>query len=745
MTDRASNRARLPGQPERIGSFALLRKLGEGARGIVVLAYDETFNHRVALKVLNQHPADSPELRERVIAAARPLMRLSHPNVARIHDIGEFHGQLYVATEFVPGLTVSDWIESDSPDWSEVLDVYLQAGRGLAAAHHSGVLHGSFRPEHVMLRRDGQAFVIDFSPPGVSLSARADGPRGDDSEASSELDISAGELADAPEYMSPEQFLGKPVDALSEQFNFCASLWRGLMGERAFEGDSFDERARSVVSGRLNPPPRRSATPPWVVDALRRGMSPDPAQRYPSMDALLEVLDRGDGGAAERRTPRWIDPILIVLLFTLTSIAVTKAVLPDLVLIPAPVDAVLAEQLDASAAAAREAAARREWVYPAERPGDPELPRTALQHVIAVEKIEGEEGAKDPGARAKELRQEFAHTLRELGDAYWELDGGKAFARDYYLQSRLFVDDDEALRERAGVTPGWFQAFREKAEAGAFTALEVANAEPLRLLSDPDIDARVTSLTEYTRRTRGIPSAMRADLAKLLGEENEEAPAEQPAREPAREPAGARQTGGEGTAPDEGATSGESTEGDASDAGEFSGARPGDDEGRDEGDDAGVPATPEELAALEGLEGDEEPDEIVDPPLDPKAARKLSLRLMWGGNAALDREEFARAERLYKRAIEVDPRNHWAHHGLYALYFVKGSYSKAREHVRQAAALAPRRAKYRLDLGDLYLQSGDTSAARKAFTAAEALGEVEEARKRLDALPAEGASEPAPE
>ena len=739
MTGSASKRARLPGQPERVGSFALLRKLGEGASGVVVLAYDETFNHRVALKVLHQHPADSPELRERVIAAARPLMRLSHPNLARIHDIGEFQGQLYVATEFIPGITVSDWIESDSPDWGEVLDVYIQAGRGLAAAHKNGVLHGAFRPEHVILRRDGQAFVIDFSPPGVPLDPRGGAaPAEGDSEGSSELNISAGALADAPEYMSPEQFLGKPGDARSEQFNFCASLWRGLMGERAFEGDSFDERARSVVSGKLNPPPRRSATPQWVVAALRRGMSPEPSARFPSMDALLEVLSGGDGPAVKRRTPRWIDPILIVVLFSLVSIAVTKAAFPQLVFIPAPVDAVLAEQLDASVVAARDAAARREWVYPAGLDHDPELPRTALQHVLAVEKIEGEEGAKNPASRAKELRKEFAHTLRALGDAYWEVDGGRAFARDYYLQSRLFVDEDQQPRERAGVTPGWFAEFRAKAEAAAFTEPEVASAEPLRLLSDPDIDGRVSSLTEYVKRSRGIPSAMQIDLATLLGEEPEEAPADE-----------GQTTGGDAGAPAESATGEDPTDTEigasaAEGAGERDTAAEGEaPEAEAEVDEAapGEPATPDELEALEALEGDEEPDEVVDPPLDRKAARKLSLRLMWGGNAALDREEFTRAERLYKRALELDPRNHWAHHGLYALYFVTGKYSKARAHVRKAVALAPKSAKYRLDLGDLYLQSGMTSAARKAFEAAEELGEVEAARKRLDALPAE----PAPE
>ncbi|MCB9755207.1 MAG: serine/threonine protein kinase [Myxococcales bacterium] len=509
MTGDAGTRARLPDLPARVGSFAVLRTLGEGASGVVVLAYDETFNHRVALKILYPRAGDSPELRERVIAGARTLMLLSHPNLARVHDVGEFQGQLYVATEFVPGITLSEWIEADSPSWDEVLDMYLQAGRGLAAAHAAGVLHGDFKPEHLMVRSDGRLLVIDFSPPRVTVIADSL-PDGRVSVSSRELSISPSALDDAPEYMSPEQFLGHPCDARSEQFAYCAALWRGLMGERAFEGDSYDDRAHSVVNGRINAPPRRSLIPPWIVDVLRRGMSTSPADRYPSMDALVDALSIASSATVTRsRAARWLDPVIIGVLFCVISLALFKAINADFSIFPLPADTIAAEQIDASARAAREAAARRDWVYPrAGAPGD-----TALRHVLAIEQVK----RKDAKDRAEALRRELAGQLRALGDVHWELEGGRGFARDFYLQALMFTREDESLLRRAGVSVGAQEELLEKAESGSFSTAELAAAEPLRILAEPDAGRRDEQLLEYLQRVDDLPGATRANLMALTG------------------------------------------------------------------------------------------------------------------------------------------------------------------------------------------------------------------------------------
>jgi serine/threonine protein kinase len=151
------------GDPRRIHRFAVLRQLGAGGMGVVYAAYDEELDRRVAIKVVREDMVAS-QGRSRMLREAQAMAKVSHPNVVQVYEVGEFAGQVFVAMEFVKGITLADWLTAEERAWEEILEMYLQAGRGLAAAHHQGLVHRDFKPDNVLVGADGRARVLDFGP-----------------------------------------------------------------------------------------------------------------------------------------------------------------------------------------------------------------------------------------------------------------------------------------------------------------------------------------------------------------------------------------------------------------------------------------------------------------------------------------------------------------------------------------------------------------------------------------------------
>src|ERR1044071_2322215 len=157
--------AALPTRPPagayRVGRYLVLSSVGSGRMGLVFDAYDPDLGRRVALKVLRSGLAgwgeDARPLRE-----ARALVQLSHPNVVRGHEVGTTDGDLYIAMEFVAGDTLTTWLGKCPRTWREIIDVFVQAGRGMLAAHEAGLLHGNFTSDNVFVGDDGRVRVTDF-------------------------------------------------------------------------------------------------------------------------------------------------------------------------------------------------------------------------------------------------------------------------------------------------------------------------------------------------------------------------------------------------------------------------------------------------------------------------------------------------------------------------------------------------------------------------------------------------------
>ena len=218
-----------------VGRYVVLDCLGSGGMGVVYAAYDGELDRKVALKFLTT-PDPTRLLRE-----ARSLARITHPNVVVLYEVDTFDGRVFAAMELVDGITLAEWLEAEPRGWREILRVFVEMGRGLAAVHASRLVHRDVKPSNVLIGRDGRARLSDFGLAGDPVDH-------------------AGERAGTPKYMAPEQRAGA-ADARSDQYSFCVAFDHALQG-----------------------------APGWIRAVLARGSDNDPANRFPSMDALLHEL-----------------------------------------------------------------------------------------------------------------------------------------------------------------------------------------------------------------------------------------------------------------------------------------------------------------------------------------------------------------------------------------------------------------------------------------------------------------------
>ncbi|HEV8578444.1 MAG TPA: serine/threonine-protein kinase [Thermoanaerobaculia bacterium] len=285
------------GRGATVGRYVILDCIGTGGMGVVYSAYDPELDRKVALKLLRpDRGSSSGEAgRLRLLREAQAIARLSHPNVIAVYDTGSLGDQVFVAMEFVEGWTLRQWLEEKRPAWREVLARFVLAGRGLAAAHAAGLVHRDFKPDNVLLGKDGRVRVVDFglARPVEKLEAAAEG--GDPLSGSGGIlgsPLTEGGVAlGTPAYMAPEQLRGASADARSDQFSFCVSLYEALYGERPFPGTTTGEMLAAVKGGTVREEPAGVRVPGRLRTALLRGLSADPGQRYPSIEKLLRDLE----------------------------------------------------------------------------------------------------------------------------------------------------------------------------------------------------------------------------------------------------------------------------------------------------------------------------------------------------------------------------------------------------------------------------------------------------------------------
>jgi len=277
----------------RLGRYLLLDELGRGGMGVVHAAFDEDLGRKIAIKIVNvQGEAPSKAERTRLLREAQALAMFTHPNIVAVFDVGESEQGIFVAMEYVPGFTLRQW-RSEEKQWWRKVQVLLEAGRGLAAAHAAGLVHRDFKPDNVLISRDGRVKVADFG------LARVEGAIEDLESTRSHRDVLGEEVTrtgarmGTPAYMAPEQHLGETATAQSDQFSFCVALWETLFGSAPFGRTNKFELAKRVTSGQREPIPAGHAVNPRIQRALERGLLPNPADRHASMDQLLSELELG--------------------------------------------------------------------------------------------------------------------------------------------------------------------------------------------------------------------------------------------------------------------------------------------------------------------------------------------------------------------------------------------------------------------------------------------------------------------
>ncbi|MEX1366275.1 MAG: tetratricopeptide repeat protein [Nannocystaceae bacterium] len=287
-----------------LGRYIVVAPLGAGAMGVVYRAFDPDLDRSVALKLVGglREGSEGDDERARLLREAQAMARLSHPNVIPVFDVGVMDDAVFVAMELVDGVTLRAWLKERSRSVEEILAVFLDAGRGLAAAHAAGLVHRDFKPDNVMVGHDGRVRVLDF---GLARSTGGEPTRSAEVDAlrtsspsavRSSLEHSmtaAGAVLGTPAYMAPEQHLGAAATAASDQFAFCVALFEALYGARPFAGDTMALLSLSVLQGKITMPPgARGRAPGWVLAAVQRGLAVDDAARFGSMHALLQALSR---------------------------------------------------------------------------------------------------------------------------------------------------------------------------------------------------------------------------------------------------------------------------------------------------------------------------------------------------------------------------------------------------------------------------------------------------------------------
>jgi len=285
--------------PARIGRFDVLRPLGRGGMGVVYEAYDAQLDRRIAVKVLRPPglvDAD-PRRAERLLREAQAIAKLSHPNVVAVHEVGALDDALYMAMELVEGRTLRKWLEAQSRSWRAIVEVFVQAGRGLSAAHTAGLVHRDFKPDNVMIEPSGRVRVLDFGLArlaGVEPSVDHDTLAGesephhkraaDSGSASSDQLTATGLVLGTPAYMAPEQRRSPAALPASDQYGFCVTLHEALYGVRPSPPDTpaaMQSRQRAA-----------SGVPAPVRRIIDRGLAEAPADRFPSMATLVAALER---------------------------------------------------------------------------------------------------------------------------------------------------------------------------------------------------------------------------------------------------------------------------------------------------------------------------------------------------------------------------------------------------------------------------------------------------------------------
>jgi len=266
---------KLPGAPEFIGRYRLVKRIGKGAMGMVYAADDEVMGRRVAVKVMMTDLEQEPETRERFYREAKVTGQLVHRNIVTVFDLGEDHGRPYIVMELLQGVPLGEHLQRpESRTLDSKLDLMMQICDGLQVAHERGVIHRDIKPNNLFVLPDGSLKILDFGVARLATSTLT----------------ASGFLVGTPEYMSPEQAMGRPVDARSDVFSAAGVFYFILTGRAPFGTKDLPKVLNAVM---FNPPApfNDGEAPDAITRVLLKALEKDPDRRHRSASEMLAAIE----------------------------------------------------------------------------------------------------------------------------------------------------------------------------------------------------------------------------------------------------------------------------------------------------------------------------------------------------------------------------------------------------------------------------------------------------------------------
>jgi serine/threonine-protein kinase len=258
--------------------YKIEAEVGRGGMGIVYRAHDEELGERVALKVIAPHLSADPQIVERFRREVGSARRVTHPNVIRIHDLGQADGRLFLSMEWFEGRNLEDLLQGGRTlSLGEARRLLLPVCDGLDAAHRAGVIHRDLKTRNILVRDGSEVKIIDF---GLALAVGSAGM------------TATGLIVGTPEYMAPEQVRGGPQDERTDLYSLGIVLYRALCGTHPFTGPN----AIAVGFAQLSEPPRpprelRDNLPAEVEAVILKALAKEPRDRYPRVRDMKAALE----------------------------------------------------------------------------------------------------------------------------------------------------------------------------------------------------------------------------------------------------------------------------------------------------------------------------------------------------------------------------------------------------------------------------------------------------------------------
>jgi serine/threonine protein kinase len=299
-----------------VGRYQIIERLGAGGMGVVYRAHDPQLDREVALKLLRSAYSGEQVAVSRMLREAKSAAKIRHPNVVTVYDAGQVDGHVFIAMELMRGTDLGKWFDR-RPPWHDVVRVMLQAAHGLRAAHEAGLIHRDFKPDNVVLEDDGNVKVLDFGLARMAYDVDAHVRTATDlaqqlahaGAGKHDKLTRTGAMMGTLAYMAPEQYQQQTLDARTDQFSFCVTLFMGVYGYRPFGGITPQALKTNVLDGNIEDPEHPTVAPAELLETLRKGLATDPNARHSSMDELIAELQRilhaGTGKTGGSRMPGW--------------------------------------------------------------------------------------------------------------------------------------------------------------------------------------------------------------------------------------------------------------------------------------------------------------------------------------------------------------------------------------------------------------------------------------------------------